>query len=85
MLNSYHMQYFHGISAASGRPFSPPLSFRVVPRSNPAKLERKEMRQGKCHKCSKWIDLEGVKDVESKVKELFWFVFQIKFRLHGLT
>ncbi|KAF5333650.1 hypothetical protein D9611_002232 [Ephemerocybe angulata] len=85
VLNSYHMQYFHGISAASGRPFSPPLSFRVVPRSNPAKLERKEMRQGKCHKCSKWIDLEGVKDVESKVKELFWFVFQIKFRLHGLT
>lgn len=31
------------------------------------------MRQGKCHKCSKWIDLEGVKDVESKVKELFWW------------
>ena len=25
------------------------------------------MTQGKCHKCQKWIALEGVKDVEAKV------------------
>ncbi|RXW25808.1 hypothetical protein EST38_g35 [Candolleomyces aberdarensis] len=67
------MQYSHGISAASGKPFSPPLLFRMVPRKNPAKTDRKEIRQGKCHKCSKWVAVEGVKDIECKVKELHWW------------
>ncbi|KAJ2933456.1 hypothetical protein H1R20_g3610, partial [Candolleomyces eurysporus] len=62
------MQYSHGVSAASGKPFSPPLLFRTVPRKNPAKTDRKEIRQGKCHKCSKWVAVEGVKDIECKVR-----------------
>ncbi|KIM37444.1 hypothetical protein M413DRAFT_423271 [Hebeloma cylindrosporum] len=69
----YHMQYAHGISASTGRPFSPPTAFRVVPRQNPAKKEKHEIQQGKCHKCAKWVAVEGIKDMESKVKELHWW------------
>ncbi len=29
--------------------------------------------EGKCHKCKKWVAVEGVKDVEAKVREIFWW------------
>ncbi|CAA7270831.1 unnamed protein product [Cyclocybe aegerita] len=70
---NYHMQYAHGISAATGRPFSPPTMFRTVRRPNPGKKERHQIQQGKCHKCDKWIAVEGIKDMENKVKELHWW------------
>ncbi|KAJ3547746.1 hypothetical protein NMY22_g1532 [Coprinellus aureogranulatus] len=70
---SYHMQYYHGISSASGRPFSPPLAFMTIPRKKPAKTERKELRHGKCHKCNTWVPVEGIKDVECKVPEIYWW------------
>jgi len=56
-----------GISASTGRPFSPPVAFRVVPRPNPGKKEKHSIQQGKCHKCAKWVAVEGIKDMESKV------------------
>jgi len=56
-----------GISASTGRPFSPPIAFRVVPRPNPGKKEKRSIQQGKCHKCTKWVVVEGIKDMESKV------------------
>ncbi|KJA22705.1 hypothetical protein HYPSUDRAFT_66920 [Hypholoma sublateritium FD-334 SS-4] len=68
----YHMQYAHGISASTGRPFSPPTAFRIIPRINPGKKEKLQIQQGKCHKCQKWVAVEGIKDMESKVKELYW-------------
>ncbi|KAI0363691.1 hypothetical protein BV20DRAFT_975361 [Pilatotrama ljubarskyi] len=64
---NYHMQYAHGISPATGRPFSPPLAFRVVQRANPGKLEKTQLMEGKCHKCKKWVAIEGIKDVPTKV------------------
>ncbi|KAF9447070.1 hypothetical protein P691DRAFT_672224, partial [Macrolepiota fuliginosa MF-IS2] len=70
---SYHMQYAHGISAATGRPFAPPSAFRVVSRPYASKKERSEILHGKCQKCRKWLPVEGIKDVESKVKELVWW------------
>ncbi|KAF9565451.1 hypothetical protein CPC08DRAFT_659349 [Agrocybe pediades] len=70
---NYHMQYAHGISACTGRPFSPPTAFRIVPRPNPGKNEKTRIQQGKCHRCHKWIAVEGIKDMESKVKELYWW------------
>ncbi|KAI0328945.1 hypothetical protein GY45DRAFT_1305770 [Cubamyces sp. BRFM 1775] len=70
---NYHMQYAHGISPATGRPFSPPLAFRVVPRPNAGRLEKTQMMEGKCHKCKKWVAVEGIKDVPTKVKEIFWW------------
>ncbi|KAF8955898.1 hypothetical protein BDZ97DRAFT_1672758, partial [Flammula alnicola] len=70
---NYHMQYAHGISASTGRPFSPPTAFRIVPRPNPGKKEKHRIQQGKCDKCDKWVAVEGIKDMESKVKELHWW------------
>ncbi|KAF8521137.1 hypothetical protein JB92DRAFT_2708016, partial [Gautieria morchelliformis] len=72
---SYHMQYAHGISSATGLPFSPPIEFRTIKRpvSEVRKQEKSELMQGKCHKCHKWAAIEGVKTGEVKVKELFWW------------
>lgn len=63
-----------GISATSHRPFSPPIDFRTTERCNPAKHERSRILEGKCHKCKKWIPVESVKDMDIKVKELYWYV-----------
>ncbi|TFY73949.1 hypothetical protein EWM64_g10065 [Hericium alpestre] len=67
------MQYYHGISAVTGLPYSPPTAFRVVPRPEAGKLERTEITQGRCHKCKKWVNVEGIKDFEAKVKEIYWW------------
>ncbi|KAF8645345.1 hypothetical protein AX16_007849 [Volvariella volvacea WC 439] len=72
----YHMQCAHGISASTGQPFSPPVAFRSVKRHNPGKNERSLLKEGKCHKCSKWVPIEGIKDLESKVKELYWYAYK---------
>jgi len=71
------MQYFHGISAATGKPFSPPLAFKIMSRKNPGKLEKKNIQQGHCHKCSKWVAVEGVKAGEVKVPEIYWYVCRL--------
>ncbi|KAI6123004.1 hypothetical protein EV401DRAFT_2196124 [Pisolithus croceorrhizus] len=70
----YHMQYGHGISAVSCTPFSPPVSFRTTKRRNPGKRERTHIVEGKCHKCKKWIPIESLKDLDIKVKEIYWYV-----------
>ncbi|KAF9260367.1 hypothetical protein L218DRAFT_823487, partial [Marasmius fiardii PR-910] len=70
---NYHMQYMHGISAASALPFLPPLAFRISRRPRALKTEKTVIKEGKCHQCQKWIPVEGVKDMEVKVKEIFWW------------
>ncbi|KAF8582392.1 hypothetical protein K439DRAFT_1351381, partial [Ramaria rubella] len=72
---SYHMQYAHGISSVTGLPFSPPIAFRTVtrPTAEIRKHEKSSLLQGKCHKCHKWAVIEGIKTVEVKVKEIFWW------------
>ncbi|KAJ7579683.1 hypothetical protein C8J56DRAFT_796094 [Mycena floridula] len=70
---NYHMQYNHGISASTGKPFSPPLAFRQVARPVVLKNERTTMKEGKCHSCRKWVPLDGVRDTEAKVKEMIWW------------
>ncbi|KAM5530441.1 hypothetical protein V8D89_015881 [Ganoderma adspersum] len=70
---NYHMQYYHGISAPTGRPFSPPTAFRTIARVNPSKHEKTHIMEGQCHRCRKWVAIEGVKDVEAKVREIFWW------------
>lgn len=62
-----------GISAVSCTPFSPPVSFRTTKRRNPGKRERTHIVEGKCHKCKKWIPVESLKDLEIKVKEIYWW------------
>ncbi|KAG6891888.1 hypothetical protein C0992_003052, partial [Termitomyces sp. T32_za158] len=60
------MQYYHGISAATQRPYAPPRAFRLTQRPNPAKHERTAIREALCHKCARWVPLEGIKDVQPK-------------------
>ncbi|TFY54649.1 hypothetical protein EVJ58_g8736 [Rhodofomes roseus] len=42
-------------------------------RTTVGKLEKAQLMQGKCHKCKKWVAVEGVKDVPTKVKEIYWW------------
>ncbi|KAI9569995.1 hypothetical protein HD554DRAFT_2019302, partial [Boletus coccyginus] len=63
---NYHLQYAHGISSVSARPFSPPVAFRTIKRQNPAKNERISRQEGKCHKCKKWVLVDSTKDIDVK-------------------
>jgi len=76
---------FIGISASTGRPFSPPIAFRVVPRPNPGKKEKHSIQQGKCHKCAKWVAVEGIKDMESKVGDRLLFSGKKQALMGGLV
>lgn len=59
-----------GIAASTSRPFSPPIAFRITPRQRPGKLERTQMLEGQCHRCVRWVPVQGVKDAEAKVLHL---------------
>ncbi|EMR09669.1 hypothetical protein PNEG_01859 [Pneumocystis murina B123] len=84
----YHMNFFHGINPTTALPYSPPVSFRTVPLvtmnangiSKKKKAsgftsipDRKEILEGKCHKCKKWVRVQGIKEQEVKVAEIFWW------------
>ena len=56
-----------GIAASTARPFSPPTAFRTTPRQRPGKLERTQMLEGRCHRCVRWVPVQGVKDADAKV------------------
>ena len=56
-----------GISAMTALPFSPPTDFRTIIRPRASKTEKSEILEGKCHRCCRWIAIEGVKDVPVKV------------------
>ena len=68
------MQYCHGISPLSKAPFSPPTGFQLTDQPAALKNQKTKILTGKCHKCQKWIPVEGPKEVETKVKEIFWYV-----------
>ena len=59
-----------GVAASTARPFSPPTAFRTTPRSRPGKLERTQMLEGRCHRCARWVPVQGVKDADAKVPSL---------------
>ncbi|KAG5438254.1 hypothetical protein PCANB_003105 [Pneumocystis canis] len=84
----YHMNFFHGINPITALPYSPPVSFRTVPLGSintngvskkkraagfTSIPDRKEILEGKCHKCKKWVRVQGVKEQEVKVAEIFWW------------
>lgn len=39
--------------------------------------------QGKCHKCHKWVNVEGIKDVPTKVRDMFTLVMPLPQPLVG--
>lgn len=67
----YHLNFYHGISAATGKPYKRPLSFRLIPSAgNSQKVE------GHCGNCLQWIvlcsDFKG-SDVEENVSFTNWY------------
>ncbi|GAO49809.1 hypothetical protein G7K_3948-t2 [Saitoella complicata NRRL Y-17804] len=84
----YHMNYFHGINPSTGIPYSPPTAYRTVelptasasaPIAKSGELgnfhlpDREEMLEGRCHQCKKWIRVQGIKDTDVKVPEIYWW------------
>ncbi|KAI5116522.1 hypothetical protein M0805_000588 [Coniferiporia weirii] len=70
---NYHMQYAHGISPTTTQPFSPPIAFRTIDRKPNHKNEKLQLLEGQCHRCHEWTPVEGVKCVEAKLKEIYWW------------
>ncbi|THH03405.1 hypothetical protein EW145_g6280 [Phellinidium pouzarii] len=70
---NYHMQYAHGISPTTQLPFSPPIAFRRIDRKANHKNEKLQLLEGQCHRCHDWMPVEGVKCVEAKLKEIYWW------------
>ncbi|KAJ7725929.1 hypothetical protein B0H16DRAFT_1735868 [Mycena metata] len=80
----HHMQHYHGISAITGRPLSPPVDLRVVARPAAKRPNRAEMQQGKCHKCHRWVAIQTTKDVDVKVPELIWWKHAVSCHGHSV-
>ncbi|CAG8555725.1 12796_t:CDS:10 [Ambispora gerdemannii] len=60
----YHLNYQHGISSITGRPFAAPLQERENKKSG--------MKEALCHNCNKWILNQSPRDKEVLVPEIYW-------------
>ncbi|EJT98145.1 hypothetical protein DACRYDRAFT_18225 [Dacryopinax primogenitus] len=56
-------------------------TFRTTERSVNTKNMKDTMREGRCHRCKKWIPLDGVRSGDVKVREIFWWKHAAK--CHG--
>ncbi|KAJ2737332.1 hypothetical protein IW152_000056 [Coemansia sp. BCRC 34962] len=64
----YHLNYFHGVSSLTGRPFPNPQATRMVPTGS-----GRQRQQGQCHICYKWVDTESARKVRVNVPEIYWW------------
>jgi hypothetical protein len=60
----YHLNYQHGISSITGRPFAQPTAERVNKKTG--------MKEALCHKCNKWILNQSPRDKDVLVPEIYW-------------
>ncbi|CAI2179378.1 13003_t:CDS:2 [Funneliformis geosporum] len=60
----YHLNYQHGISSITGRPFTQPTAERVNKKTG--------MKEALCHKCNKWILNQSPRDKDVLVPEIYW-------------
>ncbi|KAI9144018.1 hypothetical protein BKA69DRAFT_1026100, partial [Paraphysoderma sedebokerense] len=60
----YHMIHTHGISPITGRPFEPPIGYRMFMDGR---------KEGQCHNCLEWIALDSPKLVPVNVEEIYWY------------
>ncbi|CAG8533328.1 6396_t:CDS:2 [Diversispora eburnea] len=60
----YHLNYQHGISSITGRPFTQPTSERINKKTG--------MKEAMCHKCNKWVLNQSPRDKEVLVPEIYW-------------
>ncbi|KAI0244421.1 hypothetical protein L0F63_002714 [Massospora cicadina] len=61
----YHLNYQHGISSITGKPFRPPLEYRINPET--------ELKEALCHKCRNWINSESTRNKPVNVEEIYWW------------
>ncbi|ORZ32331.1 hypothetical protein BCR44DRAFT_1391980 [Catenaria anguillulae PL171] len=61
----YHLHFLHGVSSATGVPFTGPVAERYN-----ADLR---IREGQCHKCNKWVPLDPARPTVVKVPEIYWW------------
>ena len=47
------------------------MAFRNTLRQRPGKHERTHMLEGRCHRCARWVPVQGVKDADAKVHHPF--------------
>ncbi|KAH8548668.1 hypothetical protein BGW37DRAFT_505820 [Umbelopsis sp. PMI_123] len=68
------MNFYHGISAANGRPYSPPIMLRAIKRKTASNtVKHVIIHQGYCGQCGQWVDLQGKQPLlvpELKVRKL---------------
>ncbi|KAJ3359123.1 hypothetical protein GGF32_009644 [Allomyces javanicus] len=61
----YHLNYHHGVSQTSGRPFDAPLQERFDSQAR--------IREGLCHKCRAWIPLDSPRHTPVNVPQIYWW------------
>ncbi|KAJ2612743.1 hypothetical protein GGF44_006075, partial [Coemansia sp. RSA 1694] len=64
----YHLNYFHGVSSLTGRPFPKPQATRMVQAGS-----GKQRQQGQCHICLEWVDTASTRKVRVNVPEIYWW------------
>ena len=71
----YHMNFYHGISAATGRPYKHPINYRF----SYDEKSCKRVVEGHCGTCLQWIhlaaDFEGIESTESIEEHLHFTVW----------
>ncbi|KAI9221369.1 hypothetical protein BC828DRAFT_381219 [Blastocladiella britannica] len=61
----YHLMFYHGISAKTGRPHLGPTAVRLN--------ESGSAREGRCHSCKQWKPLDNARHLNAKVPEILWW------------
>jgi Domain of unknown function (DUF4451) len=68
------MNFYHGISASNGRPYSPPVRLRAIEREHTSNTGKHVIvHQGYCGQCGQWVDLQAKQPLmvpELKVRKL---------------
>ncbi|KAJ1845988.1 hypothetical protein LPJ70_002254, partial [Coemansia sp. RSA 2708] len=64
----YHLNYFHGVSSLTGRPFPKPQETRTV-----AGRTGRERQQGLCGVCGQWVYTDSSRRISINVPEIYWW------------
>ncbi|KAJ2770447.1 hypothetical protein IWQ57_002659, partial [Coemansia nantahalensis] len=64
----YHLNYYHGVSALTGRPFPAPLASRVA-----AGAGGRGRQQGLCGVCGEWVFTDSSRKVAINVPQIYWW------------
>jgi hypothetical protein len=70
---NYHLINAHGISPQTHRPYDPPIAYNIREQTSTSAGHRKEVIQGKCHACKKYIDMQGKYIGKVKIPEIYWW------------